>query len=52
MLRVARPLRFFRTALHPLIVAANALANFLVSRLFRVDVGSLEEETSPEDFDC
>ncbi len=49
MLRVARPLRFFRTALHPLIVATNAPANFLVSRLFRVDVGSLEEETSPEE---
>ena len=49
MLRVARPLRFFRTALHPLIIATNAPAIFLVSRLFRVDMGSLEEETSPEE---
>jgi CBS domain containing-hemolysin-like protein len=49
MLRVARPLRFFRTVLHPLIVATNAPANFLVRRVFRVDVHGLEEETSPEE---
>ncbi len=49
MLRVARPLRFFRTALHPLIVATNAPANFLARRLFRVDVTGLEDETSPEE---
>ncbi|MGZ8667118.1 MAG: hemolysin family protein [Solirubrobacterales bacterium] len=49
MLRVARPLRFFRTALHPLIVSTNAPANFIVRRLFRVDVTGLEEETSPEE---
>jgi CBS domain containing-hemolysin-like protein len=49
MLRVARPLKFFRTVLHPLIVSANAPSNFIVSRLFRVDVKGLEEETSPEE---
>ncbi len=49
MLRVAKPLKFFRSALHPLIVATNAPASFLVKRLFRVDVTSLEEETSPEE---
>ncbi len=49
MLRVARPLKFFSTALRPLIVATNAPANFLVKRLFRVDVSSLKEETSPEE---
>ncbi len=49
LLRVARPLRFFRTALHPLIVATNAPANFLVRRFFRVDPGGGGEETSPEE---
>ena len=49
MLRVARPLKFFRTVFHPLIVSANAPSNFIVSRLFRVDVKGLEEETSPEE---
>ena len=49
MLRVARPLNFFRTVFHPLIVSANAPSNFIVSRLFRVDVKGLEEETSPEE---
>ena len=49
MLRVARPLAFFRTALHPLIVATNAPANFLVTRFFRVDLEEIQEETSPEE---
>ena len=49
MLRVARPLRFFRSILHPLIVATNAPANFLVARLFRVDLDEIQEETSPEE---
>ncbi|HVY97818.1 MAG TPA: hemolysin family protein [Solirubrobacterales bacterium] len=49
LLRIARPLRFFRTALHPLIVATNAPANFIVFRIFRVDPQSVAEETSPEE---
>ncbi|MFN8159902.1 MAG: hemolysin family protein [Solirubrobacterales bacterium] len=48
MLRVARPLRFFRVALHPLIVATNAPANLLVRRL-GIDPTSVEDETSPEE---
>ncbi|HEY6144639.1 MAG TPA: hemolysin family protein [Solirubrobacterales bacterium] len=48
LLRVAGPLRFFRRILHPLIVATNVPANFIVQRVFRVDVDS-NEETSPEE---
>jgi len=46
---VAPPLKFFRTALHPLIVATNVPANFLVRRLAGVDTDSTSEETSPEE---
>jgi CBS domain containing-hemolysin-like protein len=49
LVRVARPLRFFRSALHPLIVATNVPANFLVRHLFRVDPDEDGEETSPEE---
>lgn len=49
LLRISRPLRFFRAALHPLIVATNAPANFIVFRIFRVDRQSVAEETSPEE---
>jgi CBS domain containing-hemolysin-like protein len=48
LLRVARPLAFFRTALHPLIIATNAPANFLV-RMVGVDTGGAGDETSPEE---
>jgi CBS domain containing-hemolysin-like protein len=48
LLRVAGPLKFFRRILHPLIIATNVPANFLVQRVFRVDVDS-NEETSPEE---
>jgi CBS domain containing-hemolysin-like protein len=48
LLRVAGPLRFFRRILHPLIVATNVPANFIVRRIFRVDVDG-SEETSPEE---
>ncbi len=48
LLRVAGPLRFFRTVLHPLIVATNVPANFLVHRVLRVQVED-GEETSPEE---
>ncbi|HEX5713108.1 MAG TPA: hemolysin family protein [Solirubrobacterales bacterium] len=46
---IAPPLSFFRTALHPLIVATNAPANFLVHKVFRVDPDETGEETSPEE---
>jgi CBS domain containing-hemolysin-like protein len=49
LIRVAPPLKFFRSALHPLIVATNVPANFLVSRLAGVDTDSTSEETSPEE---
>jgi CBS domain containing-hemolysin-like protein len=49
LLRISRPLRFFRSALHPLIVATNAPANFIVHRIFRVDPDLDAEETSPEE---
>jgi CBS domain containing-hemolysin-like protein len=49
LLRVARPLRFFRIALHPLIVATNAPANFIVRNVFRVDTDGVGDETSPEE---
>ncbi|MGC1166542.1 MAG: hemolysin family protein [Solirubrobacterales bacterium] len=46
---IAPPLSFFRTALHPLIVATNVPANFLVRRVFRVPTDQNTEETSPEE---
>lgn len=49
LLKVAGPLAFFRTALHPLIVATNVPANFLVHRVFRVNPEEVDEETSPEE---
>ncbi|MBK5219797.1 MAG: HlyC/CorC family transporter [Thermoleophilia bacterium] len=49
LLRVAGPLKFFSTALHPLIVATNVPANWLVRVVFRVDTDGSAEETSPEE---
>ena len=49
LLRIARPLRFCRVALHPLIVATNAPANWVVRMFFRVDPDEVAEETSPEE---
>jgi CBS domain containing-hemolysin-like protein len=49
LMRISGPLSFFRTALHPLIVATNAPANFLVHKVFRVDLDENVEETSPEE---
>jgi CBS domain containing-hemolysin-like protein len=48
LLRIARPLRMFRTLFHPLIVITNRPAQWLVTRLFGVEITS-EEETSPEE---
>lgn len=45
---VAPPLTFFSTALHPLIVATNAPAQFLVRRVFGIDTDAAEE-TTPEE---
>ncbi len=49
MLRVARPLAFFRTVLHPLIVITNRPANFIVRTVFRTDPHADDGETSPEE---
>ncbi|MFN8216299.1 MAG: hemolysin family protein [Solirubrobacterales bacterium] len=49
LIRIARPLRFFRVVLHPLIVATNAPANWVVRTFFRVDTDQVAEETSPEE---
>jgi len=48
LIRVTGPLIFLGRVLHPLIVATNAPANFLVHRVFRVKVEDVEE-TSPEE---
>ena len=48
LLWIARPMAFFRRLLHPLIVATNAPANFLVQRVLKVDTEE-GEETSPEE---
>jgi CBS domain containing-hemolysin-like protein len=45
---IAGPMAFFRRLLHPLIVATNVPANFLVQRVLKVDVED-GEETSPEE---
>src|SRR5919106_1436004 len=48
LLGIARPLRFFRSAFHPLIMLTNAPAQWLVAKVLRVEVQS-DEETSPEE---
>jgi CBS domain containing-hemolysin-like protein len=48
LLGIARPLHFFRSAFHPLIVITNAPAQWLVTKVLRIDVSG-EEETSPEE---
>ena len=48
LIRVTGPLIFLGRVLHPLIVATNAPANFLVKRVLRVDTEDAEE-TSPEE---
>ncbi len=49
LLKIGGPLAFFRRALHPLIVATNAPANWVVRVFFRIDADSVAEETSPEE---
>jgi CBS domain containing-hemolysin-like protein len=48
LLGLARPLKFFRSAFHPLILVTNAPAQFLVTKVLRIEVTS-DEETSPEE---
>jgi len=48
LLKIGGTLAFFRRILHPLIVATNAPANWIVRVFFRVDP-KVSEETSPEE---
>ncbi|HEX2468412.1 MAG TPA: hemolysin family protein [Solirubrobacterales bacterium] len=48
MLRLTRPLEFFRRAFHPLTVLTNRPARFVVSKILRIEL-SQEDETSPEE---
>jgi CBS domain containing-hemolysin-like protein len=48
MIRIARPYGLFRRLFHPLIVLTNRPAQWIVRRLFRLEVTS-EEQTSPEE---
>jgi magnesium and cobalt exporter, CNNM family len=48
LIRVTGPLIFLGRVLHPLIVATNVPANFLVKRVLRIDTEDAEE-TSPEE---
>jgi CBS domain containing-hemolysin-like protein len=48
LIRVSGPLVFLGRVLHPLIVATNVPANFLVRRVLRINVEDVEE-TSPEE---
>jgi CBS domain containing-hemolysin-like protein len=48
LIRVSGPLVFLGRVLHPLIVATNAPANFLVKKVLRIDAEDVEE-TSPEE---
>jgi CBS domain containing-hemolysin-like protein len=48
LIRVSGPLVFLGRVLHPLIVATNAPANFLVKRVLRIDTEGVEE-TSPQE---
>jgi CBS domain containing-hemolysin-like protein len=48
LLWIAGPMAFFRKILHPLIVATNVPANFLVHRVLGVEAED-GEETSPEE---
>jgi CBS domain containing-hemolysin-like protein len=48
MLRITRPLEFFRHAFHPLIVLTNAPARFVVTKVLRFDLAG-DDEASPEE---
>jgi CBS domain containing-hemolysin-like protein len=48
MLRITRPLEFFRHAFRPLIAITNVPARWVVTRLLRIDLSS-DDETTPEE---
>jgi CBS domain containing-hemolysin-like protein len=48
MLRITRPLEFFRSAFHPLILLTNAPARWVVTRVLRFDLEG-DDEASPEE---
>ena len=48
LIRVSGPLVFLGRVLHPLIIATNSPANFLVKRILRIDAEGVEE-TSPQE---
>jgi CBS domain containing-hemolysin-like protein len=48
MLRITRPLEFFRRAFRPLITITNAPARFIVTRILRLDLTG-DDETTPEE---
>jgi CBS domain containing-hemolysin-like protein len=49
LLRIARPMKFFRIAFSPLITITNAPARFLVEKVLRIDPMGEGEEGSAED---
>jgi CBS domain containing-hemolysin-like protein len=48
MLRISRPLEFFRRGFRPLIVLTNAPARFVVTRVLRLELAG-EDEATPEE---
>jgi CBS domain containing-hemolysin-like protein len=49
LLRIARPMQFFRLLFSPLIAITNAPARFIVQRIFRIDAIGEGDEGSAED---
>lgn len=49
LLRIARPFAMFRRAFHWLIVVTNKPAQFLVKKIFRLEISPDEEAASPEE---
>ncbi len=49
LLRISRPLAVFRRAFHWLIVVTNRPAQFLVKKIFRLEIKPEEEAASPEE---
>jgi CBS domain containing-hemolysin-like protein len=48
LLRISRPMSFFRLAFSPLIALTNAPAQFIVRRIFRIETGPEEEGTAED----
>jgi CBS domain containing-hemolysin-like protein len=49
LLRIARPFAMFRRTFHWLIVVTNRPAQFLVKKIFRLEISPEEEAASPEE---